>query len=1199
MKKGLLFTGLLICGLWSVAQDSIRARVILIGDAGELNKQQQAVLQHAALQVIKGKTTVLFLGDNIYPNGMALPGHPDSTRTQGILKAQFEPIRAKDAAVYFIPGNHDWDKMGSKGLIKIQEQSKFLERQNDPMIKLLPANGCPDPEEINVSDNLVIIAWDSEWWLFPYEKNDPDAGCRTHSKTEVIERMQELLYKNRDKTILLASHHPFRSYGIHGGYFSLKDHLFPLTAANKNLYIPLPVIGSLYPLLRTSFVSPEEAGHPLYKDMVKQVNSVFEGFPNLVHVAGHEHGLQLISSKEMLQVVSGSGAKNSFVKKGKDALFVNRAGGYVTADLLSNNNLRLTYYVSGDSGLVNAFTYTKPFTDLKLNEALAGSAPLSDSIAVSVHPAFDSVGGLHRRVFGENYRKEWATPATLPVIKLSQIKGGLIPIQRGGGFQSKSLRLKDKAGKEWVLRSVNKYPEKVLPEAIRETFVLDVFTDAMSAQHPYSALIVPVIANAAGVPHASPVIGYVAPDTVLGIFEKDFAGTVCLLEEREPIGKTDNTGKMLKELINDNDNSFDTTLFFKARLLDVFIGDWDRHEDQWRWAYEKEGKNKRYKAVPRDRDQVFHVMEGTAPSIASRKPIAPHLHNFDSKINKINEFFTSSNELNKQFLSQMAEEEWMRLTHEFTTAMTDSVLEAALQRLPAEAYQISHDKLLRKWKERRVNMGAAMNEYYRFLNRIVDLQTSDKNEFVSFTDAPDKGLEVSIHKISKKGNISDLLFRRVFYPDITREIRLYVYKGDDSILINNHSPINIRIIGKKGEKVYHLVHSDRKVKVYGKTENVVTLGNTNRLAMHLSSDSANTAYVPTNPYNKVLPLLNAGYNQDNGFLLGLSVKFTNQGFRKKPYGSMQQVSFLRAFSTSAYNFTFHSEWLHALGKADILTDLKILAPDNTQNFFGVGNNTVFNKTGDYIHYYRTTFSQYEVSPALRWRNKDISLTVGPTIQYYRFDDSDNTGRLIKTPGLIGTYDSATIDKEKLFGGIRVNFIKDGRNNALLPTNGVYARVGLQAYSGLNNYSKSFIQITPEIIFYKSIDKQSAVVIANRLGGGITVGKTAFYQSLFLGGHENLLGYRQFRFAGQYMLYNNLEARIKIAQIGSYILPGQLGLLAFYDAGKVWQSARNSSIIHQGVGGGLYFAPAQMAVLQFVAGYSKEGWYPYVTLGFRF
>ena len=155
------------------------------------------------------------------------------------------------------------------------------------------------------------------------------------------------------------------------------------------------------------------------------------------------------------------------------------------------------------------------------------------------------------------------------------------------------------------------------------------------------------------------------------------------------------------------------------------------------------------------------------------------------------------------------------------------------------------------------------------------------------------------------------------------------------------------------------------------------------------------------------------------------------------------------------------------------------------------------------------------------------------------------------------------------------------------------------YTGLNSYSKSFVQILPELAVYKGLDRQSNVVLSDRLGGGITGGKTTFYQSLFLGGQGNLFGYRQFRFAGQYMLYNNLEARIKVAQVGSYILPGQLGLVGFYDAGKVWADGYNSSTIHTGFGGGVYFAPVQMVVLQLVVGHSDEGTYPYFTMGFRF
>src|SRR5690606_1044652 len=127
--------------------------------------------------------------------------------------------------------------------------------------------------------------YDSEWWLFPFEKLDPDADCECTTEQEVLDKLEELLFKNRDKTILLTSHHPFQSYGVHGGYYSFKDHLFPLTAVKKNLYIPLPVIGSLYPLLRsTIFLNPEDMPHPTYQRLINEVQEVFEGFPNVFYI---------------------------------------------------------------------------------------------------------------------------------------------------------------------------------------------------------------------------------------------------------------------------------------------------------------------------------------------------------------------------------------------------------------------------------------------------------------------------------------------------------------------------------------------------------------------------------------------------------------------------------------------------------------------------------------------------------------------------------------------------------------------------------------------------------------------------------------------------------------------------------------------------------------------------------------------------
>lgn len=1201
IKSKISMAALFVMATLSVyAQDSIKYRVIFIGDAGEINSQQNNVLTHAANNIIKGKTTVMYLGDNVYPHGFGLPGSPEEEQDKQILCNQFTPMRAKGAPTYFVPGNHDWDRMGKEGLAKIKQQWAFLESQHDSLLRLIPGNGCPDPVEINVGDDMVIIAYDSEWWLFPYNKANPDADCSCNTKKEVIEKMNELFYKNRYKVILLASHHPFQTYGHHGGHFSLKDHIFPLTAANDSLYIPLPVIGSLYPLLRTTFQSPEETVHPIYKDMIRQIDGVFSGFPNLVHVAGHEHGLQFIKS-DQVQVVSGAGAKDAFVKKGKYALFAEEIGGYVTADLLQNNNVRFTYYTAKDSAMQQSFTYLQPFTDVKAMEVAAHvNGPKGDSIIVSAHAAFDSISSLHRTFFGENYRKEWAAPTTLPIIRISEIKGGLTPVQRGGGKQSTSLRLVDKNGKEWALRSVNKNPELVLPEPLRATFAKDLFVDNMSSQHPYSALVVPVIANAAGVPHANPIIGLVAPDTAFGIFEKDFANTVCLLEEREPGGKSDNSDKMFKELQKDNDNSFDSTTFLKARLLDLFIGDWDRHEDQWRWMPVKYGKGKRYIPVPRDRDQVMHVMEGIFPKAASRPWIAPWLHNFNGPIKRVNWFFMESNFFNKHFLNQFSYSEWMKITNDFVASMTDSVLETALQRLPESSYRIRHDVLLAKWKERRTNLPAAMSDYYRFVNKVVDIQTTDKNEFVSLTDATNNGLQVSISKISKDGEVKDLLYNRTFYHDTTREINFYLYKGDDSVYVNDNSNIKIRIIGKKGDKVYNVAESKRRIQLYGRETGITFTGNDGKLNKHLSEDSTNTAYVPTNPYNKVIPIIAAGYNNDDGILLGASVRFVNQGFRKRPYASMQQFSLLHAFSSDAFSFKFHSEWLEANGKADVLLNAKALAPDNTQNFFGLGNNTPFNKTGNYVRYYRTRFTIYQLDPALRWRMpKGSEISIGPSFQQYMFDAEDNIGRFINNVSQIHSYDSATVGNNKSFLGAIFSYTKDARNYKLLPTNGAYFSLKLQGYTGLSKYAESFAQATTEFAFYKSLDRQQRVIIANRLGGGVTVGKPAFYQALFLGGQENLLGYRQYRFAGENMLYNNFELRIKLAQVASYILPGQFGMVGFYDAGQVWAKGYNSNTVHQGVGGGFYFAPAQMAVFQIVAGYSQEGWYPYFTFGFRF
>ncbi|HEU4902271.1 MAG TPA: hypothetical protein VFT06_05740, partial [Flavisolibacter sp.] len=73
----------------------------------------------------------------------------------------------------------------------------------------------------------------------------------------------------------------------------------------------------------------------------------------------------------------------------------------------------------------------------------AQAGPSADSVTIAIAPAYDSVSGFHRFWLGKGYRKIWAAPIGLKVLHLDKEKGGLTPVELGGGFQTKSLRLRD------------------------------------------------------------------------------------------------------------------------------------------------------------------------------------------------------------------------------------------------------------------------------------------------------------------------------------------------------------------------------------------------------------------------------------------------------------------------------------------------------------------------------------------------------------------------------------------------------------------------------------------------------------------------------------------------------------------------------------------------------------------------------------
>ena len=134
--------------------------------------------------------------------------------------------------------------------------------------------------------------------------------------------------------------------------------------------------------------------------------------------------------------------------------------------------------------------------------------------------------GLHRFFFGTRYRKLWTTPIKIPVLRLGQIGGGLTPTEKGGGMQTKSLRLKGADGKQYQFRSLAKDPASVLPPELRNTVAADILRDQTSAQHPAGMVAVGPLLDAAGVLNAAPILVQLADDPALGEYRAEFAGMV-------------------------------------------------------------------------------------------------------------------------------------------------------------------------------------------------------------------------------------------------------------------------------------------------------------------------------------------------------------------------------------------------------------------------------------------------------------------------------------------------------------------------------------------------------------------------------------------------------------------------------------------------------------------------------------------------
>ncbi|ANE49187.1 BamA/TamA family outer membrane protein [Flavisolibacter tropicus] len=819
---------------------------------------------------------------------------------------------------------------------------------------------------------------------------------------------------------------------------------------------------------------------------------------------------------------------------------------------------------------------------------------ISDSNYRAVTPGAQyNRSSFHQWLWGKHYRKEWATPARFPLFFLDTANGGLIPYEAGGSRQSKTIRLKTATEKEYVLRSVDKSFGRALPPIFQNTFVENVLNDQVSTAHPYSASVVAPLAEAARIYHTWPRFIYLPQQQALDTFNKDFGNDLYLFEQR-PDGNWEeatnfgnskeiiSTDKLFSILKEDPYARVDQPAFVRARLFDMLVGDWGRHEDQWRWARFDSGKYSLYRPIPRDRDQTFTKFDGVLLKITLSAASLGHLQTFDYKIKDIETYNFPARNLDRYLLNEVPPSQWMTIAKELQQAITDSIIDAAVQELPKEVYVTSGPEISAKLKARRNDIVQYAQKYYSFLAKevaVVGTITSDR--FVLQQLAPGQ-TSVAIYKISKEG-LADTIpyYKRVISTDETKEFRIYGLEGNDTyqVIGDLKKAPTIRIIaGKDRDTLIQTGNISKKKAIQFYDDNGNTIKNQPAIHFHTFTDTVRYRFHYDGfHYDKksIKPII--FYNNQDRFFVGVQYGITHHKWQREPYAHRHTFDIHYSLGDLAPSISYKGIIPQFVGKWNVLLNASY---DwiHVVNFFGIGNETT--KDVNDRDYYRMRLREGTLGAGLyRPLGKYWNFLFASA--YQTIEIKNDPERYIADH--YGAVDKDTYDLER-YGQLKLQLDYANVNDIILPTKGFLLTASSAYTRNLQNGDNSIFRHSGKINFYLSFGPH--LVLAERLEGATVTGTPVFYQLNYIGGSPLLRGFRRERFWGKTSFTNANELQW-IFNTRNRVFNGKAGIIAFMDQGRVWNPNESSDVWHMGYGGGFLISPFDKLTAVVTYGISKE------------
>lgn len=822
-------------------------------------------------------------------------------------------------------------------------------------------------------------------------------------------------------------------------------------------------------------------------------------------------------------------------------------------------------------------------------EPEAPSSPAPSPVRQVVPGAHYRAGALHRCVFGNHYRSLWAAPLPAEVLDLSTFSGGLTPKKKGGGRQTRTLKLQGSDGRQWKFRSLDKDPSAVLPPELRDTFVDAIVQDQISAANPAGPLVVDALAEAAGVLYVPHRLVVLPDDPSLGAFRAEFGGLLGLLEEdirvKEPatpgfgqFTRLLETLELWERLDKHPEEKVDAPAYLRARLFDMFLGDFDRHKDQWQWA--KPRDSELWQAVPEDRDQAFAKYDGFALWLL--RPSHPDLVDFNDSYPGIFGLTWPGRHLDRRHLAELEWPDWERVAKELQSRLTDAVIDTAIHRLPAEHYRLGGEVLGARLKGRRDALPLAARRFYAILSREVEVHGSDAAEKVEIAAGENGTVRVSV-----TGDDGQPRFLRHLRPQETSEVRLHLKGGDDHIVREaSTGAVQVRVVGGSGNDVLDDTRAGHTRFYDSQGNDRVLSGPGTRWDRRPYTSPNDATGQPARDWGRTvmsMPTVSGG--GDLGLYLGGHVSLVGYGFRKHPYSVSHTLRGGFATALSAFQVEYDGQLYRANSRTHGQLVLRASQID-VLRFYGLGNETSSTPGEDF---FRVEQNHVSISPSVHFGTGNLDLEVGAIAKRTNTSTPEDTFVGQTRPYGVGVFGQAGLHA-KLTLGRR----DPGRTtSAYLWTGGAY-------YPKVWDVESAFGDVEGQAaVFFSPARVALAPQLGFRIGAKKVFGTFPFHESAFVGGPQVVRGLRPQRYAGDASAFGSAELHLRLANI-RLLLPTEFGVMGFGDIGRVWVEGESSDTWHTGAGGGLWLAPLKRSALVAVALARSEGFTRfYIQAGFGF